>query len=115
MGDAAVGDEQLDEDSSVNALTARVAALLGKSSGLFLPSRTMCNLIAVLVHCQPGDEVIAADISHLISSDVEIHLTLNWVCRYDGLPRTRGSGNFKPLSHLSLNYPTFGSFNFELS
>jgi threonine aldolase len=69
MATAAVGDEQLDEDPSVNALTARVAALTGKSRGLFLPSGTMCNLIAVLVHCRPGDEVIAADISHLISSE----------------------------------------------
>ncbi len=69
MAAAPVGDEQLDEDPSVNALIARVAALLGKSSGLFFPSGTMCNLVSVLVHCRPGDEVIAADMSHLISSE----------------------------------------------
>lgn len=69
MAEALVGDEQLDEDPSVNELTARVAALLGKSRALFLPSGTMCNLIAVLVHCRPGDEIITAENSHLISSE----------------------------------------------
>jgi threonine aldolase len=66
---AAVGDEQADEDPSVNALCERVAALLGKSKGLLLPSGTMCNLIAVMVHCRHGDEILAADISHLMSSE----------------------------------------------
>jgi threonine aldolase len=69
MSEAPVGDEQLDEDPSVNELTARVAALLGKSRALFLPSGTMCNLIAILVHCRPGDEIITAGNSHLISSE----------------------------------------------
>lgn len=69
MAQASVGDEQLDEDPSVNELVARVSTLLGKQKALFLPSGTMCNLIAVLVHCRPGDEIIAADNSHLISSE----------------------------------------------
>lgn len=69
MAEASVGDEQLDEDPSVNELTARVAALLGKPKVLFLPSGTMCNLIAVVAHCRPGDEIIAAENSHLISSE----------------------------------------------
>jgi threonine aldolase len=54
MSEAPVGDEQLDEDPSVNELTARVAALLGKSRALFLPSGTMCNLIAILVSAERG-------------------------------------------------------------
>jgi threonine aldolase len=69
MAAAAVGDEQSGEDPSVNALCERVAALLGKSRGLFVPSGTMCNLIAVLVHCRHGDEILAADVSHLMSSE----------------------------------------------
>jgi threonine aldolase len=69
MAAAAVGDEQAGEDPSVNALCERVAALLGKSRGLFLPSGTMCNLIAVMVHCRHGDEILAADVSHLMSSE----------------------------------------------
>jgi len=69
MAAAAVGDEQSNEDPSVNALTERVAALLGKKRGIFVPSGTMCNLIAVMVHCRYGDEILAADISHLMSSE----------------------------------------------
>ena len=69
MAEAIVGDEQAGEDPTVNALCEGVAHLLGKSRGLFLPSGTMCNLIAVMVHCRPGDEILAADISHLISSE----------------------------------------------
>src|ERR1700736_6230903 len=66
---AVVGDEQANEDPSVNALCERVAALLGKPGGLLLPSGTMCNLVAVMVHCRPGDEILAADVSHLMSSE----------------------------------------------
>jgi threonine aldolase len=69
MAAAAVGDEQAGEDPSVNTLCERVAALLGKSCGLFLPSGTMCNLVAVMAHCRPGDEILAADVSHLMSSE----------------------------------------------
>ena len=58
MAEAEVGDEQRGEDPTVNALQARVAALLGKEAAVFLPSGTMCNEIALLVHCRPGDEVI---------------------------------------------------------
>jgi threonine aldolase len=69
MAAAQVGDEQSHEDPSVNALCERVAALLGKSRGIFVPSGTMCNLIAVMTHCRYGDEIIAADVSHLMSSE----------------------------------------------
>jgi threonine aldolase len=69
MAAAKVGDEQSNEDPSVNALTERIAALLGKSRGIFVPSGTMCNLIAVMVHCRYGDEILAADVSHLMSSE----------------------------------------------
>ena len=69
MAAAKVGDEQSNEDPSVNALCERIAALLGKSRGIFVPSGTMCNLIAVMVHCRYGDEILAADVSHLMSSE----------------------------------------------
>ena len=58
MAEAPVGDEQSFADPSVNALCERMAALLGKEAAVFLPSGTMCNEIAIRVHCRPGDEVI---------------------------------------------------------
>lgn len=66
MAAAEVGDEQHGEDPSVNALCERVAGLLAKEAALFLPSGTMCNQIAIAVHCRPGDEIIAAEGSHII-------------------------------------------------
>lgn len=66
IAEAPVGDEQRAEDPSVNALCERVAALLGHEAALFLPSGTMCNEIAIAVHCRPGDEVLADVTSHLI-------------------------------------------------
>lgn len=69
MARAEVGDEQRGEDPSVNALTEKVAAMLGQEAAIFLPSGTMCNQIALAVHCLPGDEIIAAGNSHIVSSE----------------------------------------------
>ncbi len=67
MAEAEVGDEQRGEDPTVNALTARVAELLGKEAAVFLPSGTMCNEIALLVHCRPGDEILCHRTSHILN------------------------------------------------
>lgn len=63
---AEVGDEQFFEDPTINRLRERICALLGKEDAVFLPSGTMCNEIAIAVHCRPGDEVIAAAGSHVV-------------------------------------------------
>ncbi|GGE49199.1 threonine aldolase [Agaricicola taiwanensis] len=69
MSRAPVGDEQLGEDPTTQALQDRVAELLGMEAALFLPSGTMCNLIAFLVHCRSGDEIITADTAHVFGSE----------------------------------------------
>jgi threonine aldolase len=66
MCQAEVGDEQTFEDPTVNTLQEMVAELLGKEAALFLPSGTMCNEIAMRVHCRPGDEMIAHRTAHPI-------------------------------------------------
>jgi len=66
MASAEVGDERAGEDPTVNRLVARCAALLGKEAALYLPSGTMCNEIALAVHCRPGDEVLCDVTSHII-------------------------------------------------
>ncbi|HRO99389.1 MAG TPA: beta-eliminating lyase-related protein, partial [Flavobacteriales bacterium] len=58
MSKALVGDDVFGEDPTVNALEERLASLFGKEAGLFCPSGTMTNQIAVRVHTRPGDEVI---------------------------------------------------------
>ena len=66
MCDAEVGDEQKGEDPTVNELQTMVAELLGKEAALFLPSGTMCNEIALRVHCRPGEEFLAHRTAHPI-------------------------------------------------
>jgi threonine aldolase len=67
MMTAEVGDEQAGEDPTTRALEARVAELLGKEAAVFLPSGTMCNEIALRVHCAPGDEVICEATCHIVN------------------------------------------------
>jgi len=69
MAEAPVGDEQKGEDPSVNRLCAMTAELVGKEDAVFLPSGTMCNEIAILVHCRKGDEIIADKTAHIINSE----------------------------------------------
>lgn len=67
IAEAIVGDEQQNEDPTVTRLLERAAALLGKEAAVFLPSGTMANEIAVLLHCRPGDEVIAHRDAHIFN------------------------------------------------
>ena len=65
IAEAEVGDEQRFRDPTVNRLQERVAELLGHEAALFLPSGTMCNEIAYLLHIRPGgDEAILDRSSH---------------------------------------------------
>jgi threonine aldolase len=66
MCEAEVGDEQKYEDPTVNLLQEMVADLLGKEAAVFLPSGTMCNEIALRVHCRPGEEMLAHRTAHPI-------------------------------------------------
>src|ERR1700761_477945 len=66
---AEVGDEQNGDDPTVNALCDRMAALTGKQAAVFLPTGTMCNQISILVHCRPGDEILAHESSHIIANE----------------------------------------------
>ena len=69
MMSASVGDDQRQEDPTVNALQEKVANLLGKETAIFLPSATMANEIALKVHTQPGDEAIVERSCHFITSE----------------------------------------------
>ena len=69
MMHAPVGDEQHGDDPTVDALCDRMAALTGKQAAMFLPSGTMCNQIAILTHCLPGDEMLAHESSHIIINE----------------------------------------------
>ncbi|MEQ8783526.1 MAG: low-specificity L-threonine aldolase [Roseibium album] len=61
---AEVGDDVYGEDPTVNALEALAAEMLGHEAGLFLPSGTQSNLVALLTHCGRGDEYIVGATAH---------------------------------------------------
>jgi threonine aldolase len=69
MMEAEVGDEQMGSDPTIWALCDRSAALLGKEAAMFLPSGTMCNQVAIATHCRPGEEILAHESSHILSSE----------------------------------------------
>jgi len=70
MADAAVGDEQKDEDPTTLELEEKVAKLLGKTAARFFPSATMANEVAIRLHCEHGDELIAYEHSHVLFAEV---------------------------------------------
>ncbi|MGI9138434.1 MAG: threonine aldolase family protein [Sediminibacterium sp.] len=65
MHQAPVGDDVFGEDPSINALEAKTAEIFGMEAGLYCPSGTMTNQLAIKTHTQAGDEVICDELSHI--------------------------------------------------
>lgn len=80
--DVPVGDERHMDDPSTNALCEKVAKMLGKEAAMFLPSGTMCNQIAIAVHCDPGDEVICTRESHILFAESGASAAMSGVMHY---------------------------------
>ncbi len=66
MAAAEVGDDVYGEDPTVNLLERRAAELFGREAALFVPTGTMGNQIAIRLHTQPGQEVIAEARAHIL-------------------------------------------------
>jgi threonine aldolase len=73
MAEAEVGDDVYGEDPTVNRLEQRAAEILGKEAGLFVPTGTMGNVIAIKVHTQHGEEVVCESRAHIL--DWELSMT----------------------------------------
>ncbi|RYY62133.1 MAG: aminotransferase class I/II-fold pyridoxal phosphate-dependent enzyme [Chitinophagaceae bacterium] len=65
MRTAKLGDDVFGEDPSINELEILAAEMFGMEAGLFCPSGTMTNQIAIKCHTQPGDEVICDENAHI--------------------------------------------------
>lgn len=65
MMKAPVGDDVFGEDPSINQLESLAASMFEMEAGIFCPSGTMTNQIAIKCHTQPGDEVICDESSHI--------------------------------------------------
>ncbi|HTB96406.1 MAG TPA: GntG family PLP-dependent aldolase [Terracidiphilus sp.] len=66
MAAAEVGDDVYGEDPTINLLERRAAEIFGREAGLFVPSGTMGNQIAIRLHTEPGQEVICESRSHIL-------------------------------------------------
>src|SRR6476619_430662 len=102
MAKAEVGDEQIGDDPSVNALCERVAELLGKEAAVFMPSGTMCNVAATLVHCRPGDEILAHETAHIIAREGGAHAALGG---FQITPLKGEDGQFSPETFKAALHP----------
>jgi len=70
MSKAELGDDVFKEDPTVNRLEELAAHMMGKEAALFTPSGTMSNLIAVLTHTNPGDEILVGSEAHMFWNEV---------------------------------------------
>lgn len=89
MFNAPLGDDVFGEDPTVNALQEKAADLFGMEAALFCPSGTMTNQIAVKVHTQPGDEIIAHEYAHIFNYEGG-GVAFNAGCQMRLLPGERG-------------------------
>lgn len=65
MHKAPIGDDVLGDDPTVKYLESMASEIFGMEAGLFCPSGTMTNQIAINVHCKPGEELICSPLSHI--------------------------------------------------
>ncbi|MCW3095976.1 MAG: L-threonine aldolase [Chthonomonadaceae bacterium] len=76
MAEAEVGDDVYEDDPTINSLQKRAALLMGKEAGLFVPSGTMGNALALMTHTRPGDEVLMDSDAHSMLYELGLPATL---------------------------------------
>ena len=70
MAEAEVGDDVFMEDPTVNRLQARAAEIFGREASLFVPSGSMGNLVCLIAHTRPGQEVICEESAHIYTNEM---------------------------------------------
>jgi threonine aldolase len=95
MADAEVGDDVLDHDPTMAALEEEVAHTLGFPAALWVPSGSMGNLIALMLHLRRGDQFLAPEHSHVLGSELG---TAAWLAQGMpmALPHDGGPGRPSP-------------------
>jgi threonine aldolase len=89
MASAEVGDDVWGEDPTANALQEQCAELFGKEAGLFVPSGSMGNEVAIKAQTNPGEEIIVEASAHVIEAEVGAPATISQVL-VRALPGNRG-------------------------
>jgi threonine aldolase len=89
MAAAEVGDDVYGEDPTINLLERRAAETFGREAALFVPSGTMGNQIAIRLHTQPGQEVIAESRAHILDWEMATTAAFSG-CLVRAVPADRG-------------------------
>ncbi len=90
MRRATFGDDSREGDATVQRLEAMAAERTGKEAGVFMPSGTMTNLVAMLAHGRRGGEVLLEDGSHTLNAELGGMAGVAGLF-YRGLPGHRGA------------------------
>lgn len=70
MAQSPVGDDVYGDDPTVNALEERVAAMFGKEAGVFTPTGSLANQLAIRMLVAPGEELLAETNSHIVRAEL---------------------------------------------
>ena len=70
LDNSKLGDDVLGEDPTVNLLESKAAKLMGKEAALLVTSGTQGNLVSLLSHTRPGDEILVEESSHIHLNEV---------------------------------------------
>ena len=70
MASAPVGDDVYGDDPTVNSLEERVATMFGKEAGVFTPTGSLANQLAIRMLVAPGEELIAETNSHIVRAEL---------------------------------------------
>jgi len=70
IANAPVGDDVYSDDPTVNSLEERVAAMFGKEAGVFTPTGSLANQLAIRMLVAPGEELIAETNSHIVRAEL---------------------------------------------
>ena len=70
IASAPVGDDVYGDDPTVNSLEERVAAIFGKEAGVFTPTGSLANQLAIRMLVNPGEELIAETNSHIVRAEL---------------------------------------------
>ena len=102
LDNSKLGDDVLGEDPTINELEDKAAKIIGKEAALFVTSGTQGNLVSLLSHASPGEEIMLEELSHIFVNEV------GSAARIGGLmirtyPSKKGVPNFKNLQEMIRN------------
>jgi len=106
MAAAEVGDDVYGEDPTVNLLEKRAAEVFGREAALFLPTGTMGNQVAIRLLTQPGQEVIAESLAHILEYEMATTAVFSG-CLIRAVP---GEGGILTWKHIEPHITKYGGF-----